>query len=371
MSEKIRGAVLFTGQLRAYRKYAENLMRNFVELNDLDVFCSFQKHSSYVKRPIEGSEIKDEHDEEAFLTELFKDRLKVLHWVSKIHPTETNDLENDFLRKLIDFQHYEFQISQELFPDKQLVNQWFAADQFGRVAIGAQEMKCFCEKNKIKYDYIVRFRIDVDVTEPIPIVNLMNTYPFESEKDVYIRRWYSSAVKELFVTTQASFFDICLNFPHTMFLYRPKKFHPNFNAPEFQLGQFLRDHQYKTYEWRIEYAYVDNEAENERKIVCRPQGGFICRTPIIITQFASDMDEDELDEAQKTDPNLHLEFPRIEKAPVYVTPTPPIVLTEAEYTDLFLVLFVVFLVLFVFSNGYWWLVFRHNQTIHTPLSIKI
>lgn len=360
----MRGAVVFSGQLRAYRKYIDNLMKNFVELNDLDVFCSFQKHSSYMKRLIvsHDSEVVDEHDEEEFLKSVFGDRLKLLHWgPEKIHPTEEAPSDNQYLRNLIKFQNYKYEHFKRKYATEQLVNQWFSVDQFGRVAIAAEQFKHWCDTNNMKYDYVVRFRIDVDVIEPISITNLLNSHPFESKDDVYIRRWYASSIKELFVTTPESFYNICTNFPNSMFSYSPKNFHPNFTAPEFQLGQFLREHEYKTYEWRVEYRYVDDEPGNERNIVCAPQPGYICRTPIFITDFLSDMTIDDIDEGFKRDPSLHLEFARPERPIQHVTPTPPIVLQDAEYTDLFLILFVVFLVLFVASNGCWWILYRRNN----------
>lgn len=361
----MKGAVILSGALRAYRRYIDNFIANFIEPNDLDVYCSFMKGSSYNMRTINYATDtgKDEHDEDAFLREKFGSRLKVLHWAS----------ETEFLRRLTDFQKFEYASMKQRYNVTELFNQGTGTDQFGRVAIVVEQMKQFCEEHQLQYDYVVRFRIDIDVTSVINIPQLLNAHPFESNRDVYIIRWVSCGVKELFFAPQTTMYDICLNFPHTIGLYAPKRYYDQFSAPEYQLGQFLRVHQYKLYEWNIEYKYVDNEATGERKIVSYPNQNYFTRTPILVTDFPSDMTQRDIEDALKIDPSLIfpknmnlLENQKFDKpAEITVSAVQQQQDTSTEYN--YMILWIVFLTLFVVTNLMWF-VKQKRETRHGPLT---
>lgn len=334
-----RFAVLLTGQLRAYRKYIDHFIQNFVEYNDLDVYCSFQPNSSYKQRFIEhpGSEEPDVHDEEAFLREKFGSRLKMLDWVESNH---------SYLKNLVLFHDYEHDKILKKYTEKE-PSQWFAADQFGRLALAVE--KASKHDMFYKYDALVRFRIDVDVTSPICIRSLHSLQPDE----VCIVRGYACSVKELFVATPKTFYDICVYFPQTMFLYAPKHYYPNFMAPEFQLAQFLRHHLYQTYEWNIEYRYVDDVKSNERKIECcsRKEEITDVKTPIILTDFISDMTPMEIVASLRKDAKLDLNIPGNELNKLTIVPS---VESSDSYEMTYFILWIVFMTLFVVTNIFWW-----------------
>lgn len=380
----MKGAVVLSGFLRNYRQCIDNFLANFIEPNDLDVYCSFQHDSSIQKRllPGFGPEVPDVHDEEAFLREKFGDRLKLLHWddwrFNGVFDPEPSSLR----QRLIAFHQFEYAKAIDRYKGQDPENQWFAADQFARLSTAAEKTRAFCAANNLSYDYVVRFRIDINVTRPVLIAPV-----FETVDDVYIIRGYACSVKEMFVAQPTAFFDICISFPHTIFNYTPKNFYPNFLAPEFQLGQFLRVHKYRCYEWPIQYSYNDSLTTGERVIESYPLG--TGATPILITPFTSDMTRADWESALKIDPKLLLQAgvrfvddtrsgavlstansrssPKTQDTDLETTTTTP---SNAEGVyGVYFVLFVVFLTLFVITNAIW--LYRHSKAYRLISSEKI
>jgi len=242
----MKGAlVCANGVMKNYRYGFDNFVKNLVEFNDLDVYLFLQKNTS---TKIRGSAEPDIHDEESYLREKLGHRLKMLYWTNE-------DLDFQEFRNPLKTMH-ENRIAQltaifkDISPDPYLGSNDYVADQYIRLAHACRKFQEYCESNQLKYNYVIRFRVDITVPIPFPCKNLRPLH----QKELYAVDGGGFSIRDaLFITTQEDIISIAKNFVYEYGTFKPplRRLNHSWLAPECQLAQFLLSFGYKVYNLRI------------------------------------------------------------------------------------------------------------------------
>lgn len=136
-------AILLTGELRTFKKTLTHFKKNIVDNLDCDIFCVFQPNSNLTEEDI--------NDSENFIKDNLGDNCKKIHrfyrneWLFNAYQMELLD---NLKKKLSDFWINYLRTSGSMVEYYQL---WLAYN----------DMVKFEMINQIKYDYIIRFRLDM------------------------------------------------------------------------------------------------------------------------------------------------------------------------------------------------------------------
>lgn len=280
------GAVFCAGHLRDYRRHIDGFLTHLVEPNNLDVYLSVDRGSSFRERHIEGTNEPDPHDEEAFLKAKLGVHLKFLHWANE-------DPELEERRHLC----------QALFLQRggKPETAWFL-DQFVRLS----HLVRLCHKaTTARYDFLLRFRLDMAVEETLPVQAWLQQHSLQPGDVVIVPDW-SHAVKEILMADHQTFSDIACLFPYCYGAYVPQQAFPSWDVPESQLGQFLRHHAYRLYQLRMEFGYRHQPEHNVCWVYSKPKPNFLQRDVLLLTHLPSCMStEDVARVAQSPGVELH------------------------------------------------------------------
>lgn len=322
----MKGAVVCAnGIMKNYRYGFDNFVKNFIEYNDLDVYL-FLQHNTATK--IRGSDELDIHDEEVYLREKLGDRLKILYW------TDEHSEFEDFRKPLSDLHKnrikYLTEIYKNISPDPYLGSNDYVADQYIRLAHAGLKFGEYCQEYELKYDYVIRFRVDITIPIPFPCKDLR---PLQNREFYAVDNGGFSIRDAFFMTTQDDFLIIAQNFIYDYGMYKPplQKLQYSWLAPECQLAQFLLSLDYNVYNLKL--VAEQSPKLDVNTLSWYPMSDFLePLQKVALIRLSDILKEHDLD--------------------VVITPTPSVVIVPST-TDVYMILMIVFIVLFVFTNIVW------------------
>ena len=191
----MKGALLFYGEMRAYKKSVKHLFENLIEINDIDIFISTHKtdrdNISINKNELQtiyGNNLKDVFfaEDDTNINDFIKyftNKLKLVD--SKLYDEIYNILIN--IDHISDLQKYLNKLNKK-FGSWYYINensyQYVLRELFEvyHREKAYQMMLKYKEKNNIKYDYVIIYRPDLYFTNKLDIKNIIL-----DDKIVYIR----------------------------------------------------------------------------------------------------------------------------------------------------------------------------------------
>lgn len=170
-------ALVMPGNLDCYKVSIKPMFENFIKVNNCDVFMLASKTSSMkvTNHILNGSKYKITHTEEdeKNIKNCFGDHLKELKYIEDI-PNYKEELESQIvkLNERTSWVEYKGKFIQYYSPEKKQIDEPIAyIDRFVRMKYLVKMLEDYELKNNFKYDYIIRFRVDMLLKCPIFDIN--------------------------------------------------------------------------------------------------------------------------------------------------------------------------------------------------------
>ena len=290
-------AILCTGELKTYRKYFHNWVKNVVKPNQADVFLVLKKDSA-IKGRNEPFRIHDEHDATTFLIQSLGSHLRFLCWTDDDPQFEpfVQQIKHllEFRKKSYGTHHYTTEEKNKLHSSDG--SNWF--DQYARLSHGASRVRRFLAEHNESIDQYtkwLRFRVDMTIPKPFQIQRPFFPDLNDALQEVCIKQEYSHSCSEIFVAGPQTFFAICEWFIFEYLHYRPRRSKTLFPfawIPEVQIGQFLLEFGFKTFHFPIQYRYYTDE-DGFYLIECFTNQKYVEKISLVITLPPNEMTEKE------------------------------------------------------------------------------